>query len=238
MNKRSFQQTIAELSGGYPLTKNSARLAYFLGLCLLVPAVSTLPGKPAIAQAETQRSEDDNAAITLLNTYLNEIVNMKGEFTQTSPRGQIANGVFYISKPGKMRFEYAPPSPLLVVSDGRWVTVKNTKRERDDQYPLAATPLKLVLADEVNLFEQAIILKVESQDNLVAITMQEKDQLVAGQLTMVFDREANDLVQWIILDGKGQRTSVQLSNVDKEVEPDPKLFVVKRSRERKTGSDR
>ena len=220
------------------MTKKSARLACFLSLCLLVPAVNILPGHPAIAQAETQRSEDDNAAITSLNTYLNEIVNMKGEFTQTSPRGQIANGVFYISKPGKMRFEYAPPSPLLVVSDGRWVTVKNTKRQRDDQYPLSATPLKLVLADQVNLFEQAIILKVESQDHLVAITMQEKDQLVAGQLTMVFDREANNLVQWIILDGKGQRTSVQLSNVDKEVQPDPKLFVVKRSRERKTGSDR
>lgn len=220
------------------MTKKSARLAWFLSLCLLVPAATVLPGHPAIAQDETQRSEDDNAAITLLNTYLNEIVNMKGEFTQTSPRGQIANGVFYISKPGKMRFEYAPPSPLLVVSDGRWVTVKNIKRKRDDQYPLSATPLKLVLADEVNLFEQAIILKVESQDNLVAITMQEKDQLVAGELTMVFDREANNLVQWIILDGKGQRTSVQLSNVDKEAEPDPKLFVVKRSRERKTGSDR
>jgi len=220
------------------LTKNSARLAYLLSLCLLLPAVNLLPGYPAIAQAEAQRSEDDNVAIGLLNTYLNEIVNMKGEFTQTSPRGQIASGVFYISKPGKMRFEYAPPSPLLVVSDGRWVTVKNTKRKRDDQYPLSATPLKLVLADEVNLFEQAVILKVESHENLVAITMQEKDQLVAGQLTMVFDREANDLVQWIILDGKGQRTSVQLSNVDKEAQPDPKLFVVKRSKERKTGSDR
>jgi outer membrane lipoprotein-sorting protein len=213
-------------------------LAYLLSLCLLLPAVNLLPGYPAIAQAEAQRSEDDNVAIGLLNTYLNEIVNMKGEFTQTSPRGQIASGVFYISKPGKMRFEYAPPSPLLVVSDGRWVTVKNTKRKRDDQYPLSATPLKLVLADEVNLFEQAVILKVESHENLVAITMQEKDQLVAGQLTMVFDREANDLVQWIILDGKGQRTSVQLSNVDKEAQPDPKLFVVKRSKERKTGSDR
>lgn len=220
------------------MTKNSARLAYLLSLCLLLPAVNLLPGYPAIAQAEAQRSEDDNVAIGLLNTYLNEIVNMKGEFTQTSPRGQIASGVFYISKPGKMRFEYAPPSPLLVVSDGRWVTVKNTKRKRDDQYPLSATPLKLVLADEVNLFEQAVILKVESHENLVAITMQEKDQLVAGQLTMVFDREANDLVQWIILDGKGQRTSVQLSNVDKEAQPDPKLFVVKRSKERKTGSDR
>ncbi len=220
------------------MTKKSARLAFFMGLSLLVPAVTVLPGNPGVAQAAAQLSEDDNAAVTLLNTYLNEIVNMKGEFTQTSPRGQIANGVFYISKPGKMRFEYAPPSPLLVVSDGRWVTVKNTTRNKDDQYPLAATPLKLVLAGEVNLFEQAVILKVESQDNLVAVTMEEKDQLVAGQLTMVFDREANDLVQWIILDGKGQRTTVQLSNVDKEVEPDPKLFVVKRSKERKTGSDR
>lgn len=220
------------------MTKKSARLAFFMGLCLLIPAVTVLPGNPSVAQAAAQLSEDDNAAVTLLNTYLNEIVNMKGEFTQTSPRGQIANGVFYISKPGKMRFEYAPPSPLLVVSDGRWVTVTNTKRKKDDQYPLAATPLKLVLAGEVNLFEQAVILKVESQDNLVAVTMEEKDQLVAGQLTMVFDREANDLVQWIILDGKGQRTTVQLSNVDKEVEPDPKLFVVKRSKERKTGSDR
>ncbi len=220
------------------MTKKSARLAFFMGLSLLVPAVTVLPGNPGVAQAAAQLSEDDNAAVTLLNTYLNEIVNMKGEFTQTSPRGQVANGVFYISKPGKMRFEYAPPSPLLVVSDGRWVTVKNTTRNKDDQYPLAATPLKLVLAGEVNLFEQAIILKVESQDNLVAITMEEKDQLVAGQLTMVFDREANDLVQWIILDGKGQRTTVQLSNVDKEARPDPKLFVVKRAKERKTGSDR
>lgn len=220
------------------MTKKSARLAFLMGLSLVVPAVTVLPGNPGVAQAAAQLSEDDNAAVTLLNTYLNEIVNMKGEFTQTSPRGQVANGVFYISKPGKMRFEYAPPSPLLVVSDGRWVTVKNTTRNKDDQYPLAATPLKLVLAGEVNLFEQAIILKVESEDNLVAVTMEEKDQLVAGQLTMVFDREANDLVQWIILDGKGQRTTVQLSNVDKEVEPDPKLFVVKRSKERKTGSDR
>jgi outer membrane lipoprotein-sorting protein len=137
-----------------------------------------------------------------------------------------------------MRFEYAPPSPLLVVSDGSWVTVKNTKRKRDDQYPLSTTPLKLVLSDQVNLFEQAVILNVEHRENLSAITMQEKGQLVAGQLTMVFDRNSNELVQWIIIDGKGQRTSVQLSNVDNTATPNPNLFVVKRSKERKSASDR
>jgi outer membrane lipoprotein-sorting protein len=218
--------------------KTAAKFALALGLCIAVPGTSLLSGNLSPAIAAVQLTEDDRAALTQLNTYLNQIRHMKGEFTQTSPRGQIANGVFYISKPGKMRFEYAPPSPLLVVSDGSWVTVKNTKRKRDDQYPLSATPLKLVLSDQVDLFEQAVILKVESHDNLTAVTMQEKDQLVAGQLTMVFDRSANELVQWIIVDGKGQRTSVQLSNVDKDASPNPKLFVVKRPKERDSATDR
>jgi outer membrane lipoprotein-sorting protein len=213
-------------------------LALAAATFLAIPAITLLPGYNTTAQANAQMTQDDVNALQQLNTYLNNIRSMKGEFTQTSPRGQVANGVFYISKPGKMRFEYAPPSPLLVVSDGSWVTVKNTKRKRDDQYPLSTTPLKLVLSDQVNLFEQAVILNVEHRENLSAITMQEKGQLVAGQLTMVFDRNSNELVQWIIVDGKGQRTSVQLSNIDNTANPNPNLFVVKRSRERKSASDR
>ena len=213
-------------------------LALAAATFLAMPAITLLPGYSTPAQANAQMTQDDVNALQQLNTYLNNIRGMKGEFTQTSPRGQVANGVFYISKPGKMRFEYAPPSPLLVVSDGSWVTVKNTKRKRDDQYPLSTTPLKLVLADQVNLFEQAVILNVEHRENLSAITMQEKGQLVAGQLTMVFDRNSNELVQWIIIDGKGQRTSVQLSNIDNTADPNPNLFVVKQSRERKSASDR
>jgi outer membrane lipoprotein-sorting protein len=206
-------------------------------MCLMTPASIILSSTSVPALSAVQMTDDDKAALTQLNNYLNTITGMQGEFVQTSPRGQVANGIFYISKPGKMRFEYAPPSPLIVISDGSWVTVNNTKRKQDDQYPLSATPLKLVLADQVNLFEQAIILKVENQANLTAITMQEKGQLVAGELTMVFDREQNQLVQWIVVDGKGQRTSVELTNVDNQATPDPKLFVVKRSKERKSATD-
>jgi len=218
--------------------KSTARIALLAGLCFAVPVAGIMTDLAPKAFAAIQLSEDDQAALVQLNTYLNEVRYMQGEFVQTSPRGQVANGVFYISKPGKMRFEYAPPSPLLVVSDGSWVTVKNTLRKSDDQYPLSATPLKLVLSDQINLFEQAIILKIETQDNITAVTMQEKDQLVAGELTMFFDRSANALVQWVIVDGKGQRTSVELSNVDVDSNPDPKLFVVKRSKERKSATDR
>ena len=78
MNNYPFRQTVAEPTGGYPLLKKTTRLAFFMGLGLLVPAVSVLPGNPGVAQAAAQLSEDDNAAVTLLNTYLNEIWNMKG----------------------------------------------------------------------------------------------------------------------------------------------------------------
>ena len=205
---------------------------------LAAPAMIASPGSVGTALAQAQLSEQDQAALQQLNTYLNDISSMSGDFVQTSPRGQVANGVFYISKPGKMRFEYAPPSPLLVVSDGSWVTVMNTQRKRDDQYPLSTTPLKSVLADQVDLFRDAIILSVEHREDLSAITMQEKGQLVAGQLTMVLDRANNELVQWIVIDGKGQRTSVELANINKEAQPDPKLFVVQRSKERKSGADK
>ena len=221
------------------MIKRASAIALLSAALVVSPAVRMLPGSTgATAWANAQLTEDDKAALVQLNAYLNEIRTMSGEFTQTSPRGQVANGIFYIAKPGKMRFEYAPPSPLLVVSDGSWVTVQNTARNSDDQYPLSTTPLKLVLSDQVNLFDQAVILNVEHQESLSAITMQEKGQLVAGQLTMVFDRANNELVQWIIIDGKGQRTSVQLSNIDKSANPNPDLFVVERSRERKNRSDR
>jgi outer membrane lipoprotein-sorting protein len=221
------------------MIRRTVNLAALAAAILVAPVMNALPGMTSgSAYANAQLTEDDKAALVQLNDYLNQMRNMSGEFIQTSPRGQVANGIFYIAKPGKMRFEYAPPSPLLVVSDGNWVTVKNTQRKSDDQYPLSTTPLKLVLAEQVNLFEQAIILNVEHTETLSAITMQEKDQLVAGQLTMVFDRANNELVQWIIVDGKGQRTSVELSNVDKTAEPNPKLFVVQRARAGTSGSDR
>lgn len=89
---------------------------------------------------------------------------MKGQFTQTGPRGRVSSGVFYIVKPGRMRFEYAPPNPLLVVSDGSWLYVKNRKRNRVDHYPLTTTPLRLILDQKVNLFKETKIQSVSETD--------------------------------------------------------------------------
>ena len=174
--------------------------------------------------------------MTGFRNILNSFKTMQGEFTQVSPKGNLSRGVFYISKPGKMRFEYAPPNPFLIVSDGTWLTVKNVKKEKGDQFPLSQTPLRLVLSNKVDILKDTNILDFQNQDGILSVTLEDKkNTLGSGQLTLVFDQTRNALQQWVVIDGKGRRTTVTLENVVAGIETDPKLFVVKINRKQREG---
>jgi outer membrane lipoprotein-sorting protein len=201
----------------------------FLGLAFA--ALALLPASPAQALSLSPEQEQ---AIDGISKFLNSFKTMQGEFTQVSPKGNLSRGVFYIAKPGKMRFEYAPPNPFLIVSDGTWLTVKNVKKEKGDQFPLSQTPLRLVLAKKVDILKDTKILDFQDQDGILSVTLEDKkNTLGSGQLTLVFDRTRNALQQWVVIDGKGRRTTVTLENVVADVEADPKLFVVKINRKTK-----
>ena len=141
-----------------------------------------------------------------------------------SPKGNVSAGVFYISKPGKMRFEYAPPNPFIIVSDGRWVTVKNNAKNKADQYPLSATPLNLMLAKQVDPGGQD--LERRGKIRVFWVTLESKDSLVPGHLVLVYDPENSALQQWIVVDGQGRKTTVNIAKLEPGVEPDPKLFEI------------
>ena len=198
----------------------SRRAVLGLGLSALVagPARAAKPIKVTAEQAE---------AIDAISAYLNSFKTMQGEFTQISPKGNVSRGVFYISKPGKMRFEYAPPNPFLIVADGRWLTIKNRAKEKGDQFPLSQTPLKLVLSNKVDLRKETQVLEFEDQDGITSVTLEEKGGSLGGNLTLVYDRTRNALQQWVVTDAKGRRTTVSLENVVSGVKTDPALFVVK-----------
>jgi outer membrane lipoprotein-sorting protein len=185
-----------------------------------------LAAPSAIAASNEQLSEEQLAVVKKLGDYFNSLTTMKGEFTQVSPKGNVSAGVFYISKPGKMRFEYAPPNPFIIVSDGRWVTVKNNAKNKADQYPLSATPLNLMLAKQVDLLKEAKILSVEEKSGVFWVTLESKDSLVPGQLVLVYDPQNSALQQWIVVDGQGRKTTVNIAKLEPGVEPDPKLFEV------------
>ena len=203
----------------------------FLGV-----AFATVAAFPALAATPIKLSPEQQTAVNAISDYLNSFKTLQGEFTQISPKGNMSQGVFYIAKPGKMRFEYAPPNPFLIVSDGTWLTIKNVKKEKGDQFPLSQTPLRLVLGDKVDIAGETNIIDFPNQDGMTTVTVEDKkNTLGSGQLTLVYDQARKVLQQWIVTDGKGRKTTVSLENLQPGIKPDPALFVVKIKRDSKNG---
>ena len=192
-------------------------------------------GTSAIAAAAKPISltPDQAESINKISAYMNSFKTLQGDFTQISPKGNISKGVMFISKPGKLRFEYSPPNPFLLVSDGKWVTLKNRATEKGDQFPLAATPLRLVVAPKIDLLKEANILGFEQADGITSVILEDRKGTIGGQLVLIFDEAQNQLQQWIIVDGKGRRTTVSLANLESGMKIDPQLFVVKIDRKDK-----
>jgi len=203
----------------------------FLGV-----AFATIAAFPALAAEPLKLDPAQLGAVNAISDYLNSFKTLQGEFTQISPKGNMSQGIFYIAKPGKMRFEYAPPNPFLIVSDGTWLTIKNVKKEKGDQFPLSQTPLRLVLGDKVNIAGDTNIIDFQDQDGMTTVTVEDKkNTLGSGQLTLVYDQARKVLQQWIVTDGKGRKTTVSLENLQPGIKPDPALFVVKIKRDSKNG---
>jgi outer membrane lipoprotein-sorting protein len=192
---------------------------------LLAFVLAPIGVSAATKQAAITLSADQKAALVRINTYINSFTTLRGDFVQISDKGQSVKGVLMLSKPGKIRFDYAPPSPLLIVSDGKWLTIKNKIKERGDQVPLRSTPLRLIVATKIDLFAETNVLSVEESDGLTSVALADKKGALGGHIVLIFDNVLNELQQWIIVDGKGRRTTVQFANLEKDVKLNQKLFL-------------
>lgn len=200
----------------------------FFKLAFITLFAATLTLTSAVAAkkpAAIMLNEEQKAAVMRVNDYINSFTTLRGEFVQTSDKGQSVKGVVMLSKPGKIRFDYAPPSPLLIVSDGKWLTIKNKVKERGDQVPLRATPLRLIVAPKIDLLSETVVLSVEEADGLTSLALADKKDQMGGYIVLIFDNAQNALQQWIIVDGKGRRTTVQFANLEMDVELNQKLFL-------------
>ena len=173
-----------------------------------------------------ERSQSDHALLDRLSETLNAIHSMKGSFVQLDPDGQIDEGEFYIQKPGRMRFEYQAPNPILIVSDGTTVAVQNKKLHTLDHYPIWSTPLDLVLSNDLNLNENKSIAGVSRQPGEIIVNARAASNKVHGNITLVFSDPGFELRQWTIVDAQGLSTTVSLRGVTQGVALDPALFTL------------
>lgn len=169
----------------------------------------------------------DMAELNKISAYLNSITSLQASFVQVGPNGELDQGMVYAKKPGRLRFEYAPPSPYLIVSDGVTIAVANSKLRTVDRYPLIENPLNIILRENIDLAKDQRITSVDRQMGTLRITAAEKSGPLKGQVTLIFASPSTELRQWIITDAQGLQTMIALKNTKTQVVLPPDLFVLK-----------
>lgn len=158
--------------------------------------------------------DDQNKALQRINAYFNGITNLQGSFEQLDPSNKRSTGRFYVQRPGKIRFDYAPPSALRIVADGSFLAIEDSDLKTVEKYPIKSTPFRLLLTSSVDLARDARIVGVESQEGMLAVTVEDKSGDAGGRIKLVFDTTPElKLSQWLITDAQGLTTQVTVANV-------------------------
>ena len=203
----------------------------FLGLSLAALApTGTLPAWSQEVAQDVAVTDDGMGRTSLdqVSAYFNEVKTLKGRFTQIAPSGELDMGTFYMRRPGRVRFDYDDPNPMVIVCDGTWVMLKDAKLDTVDRYPLKATPLKFLLKGDLNLAEEKRIVGVDQIPEVgLIITAREEEGDAQGEIQMLFAEQPFELKQWVITDAQGLQTAIQLSELEYDVKINNRLFRLK-----------
>jgi outer membrane lipoprotein-sorting protein len=189
--------------------------------------------------ATTALTADQRAIIDRVDNYLSSVQNLSGQFVQVGPDGKRTQGQFIIQKPGKVRFEYDPPSPIEIVADGQSVVVRDRSLATQDVYPLSQTPLRFLLANHVNLLKDTNLVAVYADDVFVTVVVEEKNAIVGtSRLMVMFSAKDMQLKQWTVTDPQGYDTTVAVYNLDTTAKADPGTFKIDYTRYSNGASNR
>jgi outer membrane lipoprotein-sorting protein len=212
-------------TGTDPQTGNRLTMHRFKIVFCAVLSAALLSGA---GQAPPPRRIDFNteqqAALDKVSIYLNSVHSLKSGFMQLGPEGQLDQGEFLLEKPGKLRFEYNPPSATLIVATGGKVYVQNKRLNTVDRYDLSDTPLSLLLDDKLNLKANSAITGIDIHNDDLVVHARTSNNRQQGNITMVFSYPQIELRQWTIKDNQGGTTMVALHNPEPGATIDESLF--------------
>jgi outer membrane lipoprotein-sorting protein len=240
VRRRSGSSAETPNARGFFAPMTLARLFAVLtaGLALAAPAAaqqfSDVPPPPGVQLAATNKGVPvarldaaQRATLQRVNAYFNSLNSIVADFQQTAPDGSRTAGKLYLVRPGKLRFQYAPPSPLEIVSNGTSILVKNRRLATQEIWPLSQTPLRFLTSDNIDLLKDANVTGVYQEQNFVSVVLEEKNAIGGkAQLQLLFSGRDYALTQWTVTDAQGQETSVALSNVEPVRKIDDRMFEI------------
>lgn len=195
----------------------------------LVVLILSLGAAAASAQAPVaaELSAADRDDIAKIEIYLNRISTLQSRFLQVTSNGDYSEGQLYISRPGRMRIEYDPPVPILVVTSGTWLIYHEKKLGQVSHIWLDSTPAGILLEKKITLSGKLTVSGFERGAGAIRLTLVRTEDPHEGSLTLVFGDHPLVLKKWKIIDAQGITTTVSLLDTRFGIPLDPELFKFK-----------
>ncbi len=191
----------------------------------LAAALAFAAAAPAHAQVHgAVLTDQQQALVNQVAAYLNGIRTIKARFLQTAPDGKTEQGTVWLQRPGRMRFQYDPPSPLLLVAGHGSVIFHDSKLGQTTNIPLAQTPLGLLLADQITLSGDVTLTDFQRPPGQLVLTLVRTKTPGDGSLTLYLEAAPITLTGWTVVDAQGQQTTIRLTNVRPGGQFDASLF--------------
>ncbi len=202
------------------------RLAAGLLAALGVAAVLTLaaPADAVIART-VQLTKQDIADLVRIERHMNGIKTMQARFLQVTSDGEFAEGDIYLSRPGRMRVEYDPPSQIMVIADGSSLIYVDNELHQATAVLLSLTPAELILREKLSLADAEILVTgFDRSPGVLRVSLVKARSPLEGQITLVFSDKPLELRKWTVTDAQGVRTTVSLLGPRFGMKLDKKLF--------------
>lgn len=180
------------------------------------PVPPPRPGTRAAVLAGLGLSADDTALIDAISAYHSSISTMVGKFEQIDQYGGRLQGVFYLDRPDKVRFRYAPPSNEEIISTGRGFYVIDRKERTRSVYPQEQVPLRQFLKQDIDLLNTNIT-GVTRTDEMIALSLADQTPIGQVEVTLIFEIATSDLRQWSLTEPNGSELTFSIYDTIKDI---------------------
>jgi outer membrane lipoprotein-sorting protein len=206
---------------GLTMQRWSATLAISLLLAFQAPnlgAQDTTASGPALTNKQIE-------LVRKVTAYFNQLTSLKGTFIQTGPDNKRQRGKFYISRPGRFRFEFNLPSKVVIISDGKYIAIQDHDLNTDDRWDLSYTPFRSLLQKDVDLLRDTRVLEAQVVDNTIVISFEDRGGDASNRIKLFLAATPEVQIKgWIVKDAQGLETRVDLMEISGAGELDAKLF--------------
>ncbi|WP_339052241.1 outer membrane lipoprotein carrier protein LolA [Candidatus Lariskella endosymbiont of Epinotia ramella] len=114
-----------------------------------------------------------------VQAYINSISTMQANFEERDlQKGIIRNGMLYISRPGKIKWEYESPDKRLVIASGDKVIYYDYALEELSTLPVKSNILKVLSKTPIDLHSDCQVISVyeDTNGNYVDVALTDKTQ--------------------------------------------------------------